>query len=94
MKQIVIFSLIKQDKEISTEDIKSFEKQLKEIKTGKREAIIVPFRVETQTQLLLDENEIEDFYREGKMNDYTFEEDENLNTDEFEDEDENEEENG
>jgi len=77
MKHIVIFCLGNNQQKVSPDQIKMFEKQLKDVKKGKKDAIVVDFPVTTQTQLILDDNEIDEFYNsENQNNLYNFEEEE------------------
>ena len=55
MKQILIFTLGSKEKTATPDDIKNFEKQIKEVIKGKREAIVVPFEVQSLHELIMTE---------------------------------------
>ncbi len=89
MKQVLIFTLGSKEKPVSPDDIKMFEKQLKEVSKGKRDAIVVPFEVQSLHELLLTEQDIEGAYNESINNyevGYNEEDNEENNEDEEKDE--------
>lgn len=91
MKQLLIFTLGSKEKPATPEDIKEFEKQLKEVEKGKRKAIVVPFKVKSTQEIIMTEQDIEEAYNKSISNyEVGFDpNDENNENDEDEEENEN-----